>query len=45
VRHASRSLRDLYEAPFALVRPDQVVAWRGDDASQALDVLRRATGR
>ena len=45
VRHASRSLRDLYDAPFALVRPDQVIAWRGDDASNALAVLQRATGR
>jgi hypothetical protein len=44
VRHASRSLRDLYEAPFALVRPDQIVAWRGADAAHAHDVLRQASG-
>ena len=25
-------LRDLYQAPFALIRPDQVVAWRGERA-------------
>jgi hypothetical protein len=29
-----RSVRDLYEADLALIRPDQVVAWRGS-ASQA----------
>jgi hypothetical protein len=44
VRHASASLRALYEAPLALVRPDQVVAWRGDDAQAAGDVLRQASG-
>jgi hypothetical protein len=26
---ASNEVRDLYEAPLALIRPDQVVAWRG----------------
>jgi 2-polyprenyl-6-methoxyphenol hydroxylase-like FAD-dependent oxidoreductase len=25
--------RDLYETGFALIRPDQIVAWRGDQAS------------
>jgi 2-polyprenyl-6-methoxyphenol hydroxylase-like FAD-dependent oxidoreductase len=44
VRHASASLRALYEAPLALVRPDQVVAWRGGDARAAADVLRQASG-
>jgi len=41
------SLRDLYEADLALIRPDQIVAWRGS-ASQAgtlVDVLARALGR
>ena len=44
VRHASPALRALYEAPLALVRPDQVVAWRGSDAAQAGRVLRIASG-
>ncbi len=44
VRHPSRALRALYEAPLALIRPDQVVAWRGDDASAAMQVLRQASG-
>ncbi|MEJ5989745.1 FAD-dependent oxidoreductase [Ramlibacter sp. PS3R-8] len=45
VRHAAPSLRELYEAPLALVRPDQIVAWRGRDASLAGEVLRQASGR
>jgi len=44
VRHAAQSLRDLYEAPLALVRPDQVVAWRGADDTTAARVLSRACG-
>ena len=44
VRHPSQSLRDLYKAPFALIRPDQIVAWRGDAAHDALRVLRQACG-
>ena len=37
-------VRDLYEADFALIRPDQIVAWRGNDAASALDALRRLRG-
>ena len=36
--------RDLYGADLALIRPDQIVAWRGNSAAGAADVLRRATG-
>ena len=35
-------LRELYGAPFALNRPDQHVAWRGDGADVA-NFLRRVT--
>ncbi len=42
VRHASAELAVLYEAPLALIRPDQIVAWRGQDASQAAAVLAQA---
>lgn len=35
-------LRALYEAPLALIRPDQIVAWRGADAARAAEVLRQA---
>jgi 2-polyprenyl-6-methoxyphenol hydroxylase-like FAD-dependent oxidoreductase len=45
VRPAQRSLRDLYEAPLALIRPDQIVAWRGTSADGAAGVLARVTGR
>jgi hypothetical protein len=36
--------RDLYGAELALIRPDQIVAWRGNAATDAAGVLRRATG-
>jgi hypothetical protein len=39
------SLRELYEAPLALIRPDQIVAWRGAEAGVARDVLSRVLGR
>jgi 2-polyprenyl-6-methoxyphenol hydroxylase-like FAD-dependent oxidoreductase len=44
VRHGAAALRELYEAPLALIRPDQIVAWRGQDAGEAIAVLRRASG-
>jgi hypothetical protein len=37
-------LRNLYEARFALIRPDQHVAWRGDHILEAGAMLRRAAG-
>lgn len=36
--------RDLYEASLALIRPDQIVAWRGNTANQAAFVLRDVLG-
>jgi hypothetical protein len=36
--------RDLYAADLALIRPDQVVAWRGNDTAAAEPVLHRALG-
>jgi 2-polyprenyl-6-methoxyphenol hydroxylase-like FAD-dependent oxidoreductase len=44
VAHAAPALRALYEAPLALIRPDQIVAWRGHDARAAMQVLRRVSG-
>jgi 2-polyprenyl-6-methoxyphenol hydroxylase-like FAD-dependent oxidoreductase len=44
VRHAAPALRELYDAPLALIRPDQIVAWRGADAGGAGRILRQATG-
>ena len=37
------SVRDLYQARHALIRPDQHVAWRGDALSS--DIFDRITGR
>jgi 2-polyprenyl-6-methoxyphenol hydroxylase-like FAD-dependent oxidoreductase len=45
VHHAEPALRDLYQAPLALIRPDQIVAWRGNDAGAAAAILRRVSGR
>jgi 2-polyprenyl-6-methoxyphenol hydroxylase-like FAD-dependent oxidoreductase len=36
--------RDLYAADFVLIRPDQIVAWRGDSATGAVAALKRITG-
>lgn len=36
--------RDLYGADFALIRPDQIVAWRGNDDRSADTVFARLTG-
>lgn len=44
VAHASPALRELYAAPLVLIRPDQIVAWRGADANAAMQVLRQASG-
>ncbi len=38
-------LRALYQARFALIRPDQHIAWRGDDIHEAGAMLARAAGR
>ena len=44
VRHEQPELLALYEAPLALIRPDQIVAWRGHDDRQAQSVLAQALG-
>jgi 2-polyprenyl-6-methoxyphenol hydroxylase-like FAD-dependent oxidoreductase len=36
--------RDLYGADFVLIRPDQIVSWRGDSAAQANVVIRKICG-
>jgi 2-polyprenyl-6-methoxyphenol hydroxylase-like FAD-dependent oxidoreductase len=40
----SEEARDLYEADLALIRPDQIVAWRGNEAGAAGAILGRLTG-
>jgi 2-polyprenyl-6-methoxyphenol hydroxylase-like FAD-dependent oxidoreductase len=41
---AGDEARELYGADLALIRPDQIVAWRGNSTSAAANVLRRAAG-
>ena len=41
---AGDEARDLYGAGLALIRPDQIVAWRGNASADAGAVLRRAAG-
>jgi 2-polyprenyl-6-methoxyphenol hydroxylase-like FAD-dependent oxidoreductase len=36
--------RDLYESDLALIRPDQHVAWRGDELPDVDELLTRVTG-
>ncbi len=42
---ASEEIAALYGAPLVLIRPDQVVAWRGDDDRSAVGVVDRVTSR
>ena len=44
VRHSSNELAQLYEANLVLIRPDQMVAWRGTDGTKADTLLRQACG-
>ena len=44
VHHADPELMALYEAPLVLIRPDHIVAWRGQDESRAPEVLMACTG-
>jgi hypothetical protein len=37
--------RDLYQADLVLIRPDQIVAWRGNSDESAREILRRVSGR
>jgi hypothetical protein len=41
---ASEEARALYGSNLALIRPDQIVAWRGNACADAASVLRRVTG-
>src|SRR5438105_2006503 len=38
------ALRELYGADFALIRPDQVLAWRGASVEEALGALEKLRG-
>ena len=36
--------RDFYGADFVLVRPDQIVAWRGNVVADVISALRQVSG-
>jgi hypothetical protein len=44
VHHPSPELLALYGAPIVLIRPDHMVAWRGDSGAQATQILRQCLG-
>jgi len=44
IHHAQPELEELYEAPLILIRPDQIVAWRGQDDKDAHDVIKSVLG-
>jgi 2-polyprenyl-6-methoxyphenol hydroxylase-like FAD-dependent oxidoreductase len=44
VRLESSALRALYEAPLTLIRPDQIVAWRGQEGEDAGRILEKVLG-
>lgn len=44
VRHSSSELAQLYEAHLVLIRPDQIVAWRGSNAIHAEAILKQTCG-
>jgi hypothetical protein len=39
-----KGLRDLYQASLVLIRPDQIVAWRGEEGTNVLKVLSHVMG-
>ncbi len=45
VAHPAPSLLELYESPLVLIRPDQIVAWRGGSAEGAERVLAQVVGK
>lgn len=45
VHQTSQEILNLYEAPMVLIRPDQIVAWRGRDTSRAQAVLSQVVGQ
>jgi 2-polyprenyl-6-methoxyphenol hydroxylase-like FAD-dependent oxidoreductase len=40
----SDETHELYGAELALIRPDQIIAWRGDILADPMSILRQATG-
>jgi len=44
VHHPEPGIQKLYEAPLILIRPDQIIAWRGGDDRKASEILDTALG-
>jgi hypothetical protein len=44
VKHPGSDILSLYQAPMVLIRPDQIVAWRGHEAHRAQAILAQALG-
>jgi len=44
LRLTNSDARDLYAADFALIRPDQIVAWRGNSGAEADAIIRKICG-
>ena len=44
VRLPAQQLLELYESPLVLIRPDQIVAWRGASDEDGQQVLSLALG-
>jgi 2-polyprenyl-6-methoxyphenol hydroxylase-like FAD-dependent oxidoreductase len=40
----SEEVRDIYETDFALIRPDQIVAWRGNQVAEPGRILAQVSG-
>ena len=45
VDSATSKLKSLYQATLVLIRPDQIVAWRGSADAQAQFVIDTVLGR
>lgn len=46
VNVAGEEARELYQSNFALIRPDQIVAWRGDQLPEEPEkIIRVLTGK
>lgn len=45
VHQASKEILSLYELPMVLIRPDQIIAWRGNNAERAHAILAQVSGR
>lgn len=45
LHHPSSALLALYGAPLVLIRPDHIIAWRGQNDADAVAILRQCIGK